>query len=180
MRQKKPSKYDVLWWLGIFLTGLMVAATILGSAQYATASGYPRREGDFAPPAKSNTVYAPKPVKRLAITPVPPEETAYVPPVFTITAYCACPSCCEKDPSDPWYGITATGTRATEGRTIAVDPKVIPYGTKVRFIGPDGQMHEYIAEDCGGAIKGNRIDLYFDSHQDALRWGVRQLEVFGV
>ena len=97
---------------------------------------------------------------------------------FRITAYCPCKKCCGKDPSDPWYGITATGTKATEGRTIAVDPKVIGYGSVVYFEGMDGLETGYVAEDCGGAIKGNEIDLYFDSHEDALDWGVRELEVF--
>ena len=86
---------------------------------------------------------------------------------FCITAYCPCELCCGK--SD---GITATGTVATEGRTIAVDPSVIPYGTEVVING-----HTYIAEDCGGAICGNRIDIFFDSHQAALNWGVQYLEV---
>lgn len=97
---------------------------------------------------------------------------------FTITAYCACEKCCGKTPDDPWYGITATGTKATQGRTIAVDPRVIPYGTVLYFEGPDGCISGYVAEDCGGSIKGNRIDLYFDSHAAALEWGVRTLEVF--
>lgn len=96
---------------------------------------------------------------------------------FKVTAYCACEKCCGKSSDDPWYGITATGTKATEGRTIAVDPKVIPYGTVVYFEGIDG-FGGYVAEDCGGAIKGNDIDLYFDSHAEALSWGVREKEVF--
>ena len=96
---------------------------------------------------------------------------------FRVTAYCACESCCGKTPDDPWYGITATGTRATQGRTIAVDPKVIPYGSVVYFEGIDG-FGGYVAEDCGGAIKGNDIDLYFDSHEEANNWGVRELDVF--
>lgn len=87
---------------------------------------------------------------------------------FTITAYCGCAKCCGKA-----TGITATGTHATEGRTIAVDPRKIPYGTKVII---DGKT--YIAEDCGGAIKGNKIDLYFESHSDALEYGVQTEEVF--
>lgn len=87
--------------------------------------------------------------------------------VYRITAYCACEKCCGKTD-----GITATGTIATEGRTIAVDPNVIPYGTEVIING-----HTYIAEDCGGAINGNSIDMYFDSHEAALQWGVRYLEV---
>ena len=99
---------------------------------------------------------------------------------FTVTAYCACKECCGKMPDDPWYGITATGTRATEGRTVAVDPRVIPLGGTIYFEGPDGLIGGYIAEDTGGAIKGNRIDLYFDSHDAALEWGVRELEVYAM
>lgn len=94
--------------------------------------------------------------------------------VFTVTAYCPCAKCCGK-----WAdGITATGTTATQGRTIAVDPGVIPLGSLVRFKGPDGEVRDYTAEDTGGAIKGQRIDLYFDSHQEALEWGVQEVEVF--
>lgn len=80
---------------------------------------------------------------------------------FKVTAYCHCEKCCGK--SD---GITKTGTKATEGRTIAVDPKVIPLGSKIELDG-----HTYIAEDVGGAVKGNHIDLYFNSHDVALKWG---------
>ena len=98
--------------------------------------------------------------------------------VFKVSAYCSCQRCCCKTEDDPWYGITATGTKATEGRTIAVDPKVIPYGSVVYFEGVDGLVGGYVAEDCGGAIKGKDIDLYFDSHEEALSWGVKELEVF--
>ena len=87
---------------------------------------------------------------------------------FKLTAYCACARCCGK--SD---GITATGTVATQGRTIAVDPRVIPYGTAVSING-----NTYIAEDCGGAIGGNRIDVFFDSHTDALNFGVQYADVY--
>ena len=97
---------------------------------------------------------------------------------FTITAYCACEKCCGKDPSHPAYGITASGTEATQGRTIATDPSVIPTGMVVYFEGIDGLTGGYIAEDTGAAIKDNKIDLYFDSHQDALEWGVQTKEVF--
>lgn len=87
---------------------------------------------------------------------------------FKITHYCICKKCCGKSPSHPYYGITATETRATPGRTIAVDPRKIPYGTKVIIDG-----HTYIAEDCGGAIKGNRIDICVASHSEALQKGVK-------
>ena len=93
---------------------------------------------------------------------------------FTITAYCPCEKCCGK-----WSdGITATGTTATEGRTVAVDPSVISLGSVVYFEGVDGLVSGYVAEDTGGAIKGNKIDLFFDSHQDALDWGIKEVEVF--
>ena len=55
--------------------------------------------------------------------------------------------------------ITSTGTKPTEGRTIAVDPRIIPYGTKVYIPQFD---RVFIAEDCGSAIKGNRIDVYME------------------
>ena len=81
-----------------------------------------------------------------------------------LTAYCPCEECWGK--AD---GITATGTQATEGRTIAVDPEVIPYGTEVVISG-----EKYIAEDCGEEIKGRRIDVYFDSHAEAEAYGVKE------
>ena len=94
---------------------------------------------------------------------------------FTITAYCPCEKCCGE-----WAdGITATGTIATQGRTVAVDPSVIELGSVVYFEGIDG-FGGYVAEDTGGAIKENRIDIYFDNHQDALEWGVKEIEVFQI
>ena len=87
---------------------------------------------------------------------------------YKITAYCACERCCGK--AD---GITASGTKATEGRTVAVDPNTIPYGTELLI---DGNV--YVAEDCGGAIKGNKIDIYFNDHADALNYGVKNIEVY--
>lgn len=88
--------------------------------------------------------------------------------MFEITAYCACIECCDKDD-----GITATGTKATEGRTIAADPTVLPYGTKVIING-----HEYTVEDCGGAVNGKEIDIYFNSHTEASQFGRKRQEVF--
>jgi 3D (Asp-Asp-Asp) domain-containing protein len=87
---------------------------------------------------------------------------------FLLTAYCPCSYCCGK--SD---GITATGTVATAGRTIAVDPRVIPYGSQVEING-----HIYTAEDCGGAIKGNRVDFFFDTHEEALKFGRQEFTIW--
>lgn len=80
-----------------------------------------------------------------------------------LTAYCACSECCGKED-----GITATGTVAQEGVTIAVDPDVIPLGSWVEING-----HQYHAEDIGGGVIGNHIDIYFDSHEAADMFGVR-------
>ena len=68
---------------------------------------------------------------------------------FTITFYW---------PGEDKYGsLTSTGMIAQEGRTIAVDPSIIPYGSTILINGD-----EYIAQDCGGAIKGNKIDVFVE------------------
>lgn len=87
---------------------------------------------------------------------------------FKLTGYCACEYCCGKTD-----GITSTGVKAKAGRTIAVDPRVIPYGSTVIINGK-----EYVAEDCGGAIKNKKIDIFFNTHEEALEWGVKYAEVY--
>lgn len=89
---------------------------------------------------------------------------------FVITAYCTCRICCGVYSG---RNRTASGTVPTTNRTIAVDTSVIPFGTKVVI---NGQV--YVAEDRGGAIKGKRIDMFFYTHKEALRWGRRTMEVF--
>lgn len=89
--------------------------------------------------------------------------------IFHITYYCPCEKCCGKGAT----GTTASGTKATAGRTIAVDKSVIPMGSQVVIEG-----HTYTAEDTGGAIKGKRIDIFVDDHQEALRLGTKDVEVF--
>lgn len=99
---------------------------------------------------------------------------------FKLTAYCSCYKCCGKwalsRPLDEYnneivYG--AIGERLIDGYSIAVDPNIIPYRTEVIING-----HVYKAQDCGGAIKGNRIDIYFSDHESALEFGVQYAEVF--
>lgn len=116
------------------------------------------------------------------------------------TAYCGCQLCCDwergswgflkmdfwnryvskgKRKGQTYTGQTASGTMPREaGRfsygTIAADTKYYPFGTKMYVPGYGWGM----VEDRGGAIKGpKRIDLYFDSHQDALNWGRQTLKV---
>lgn len=93
---------------------------------------------------------------------------------FKLTAYCPCEKCCGIWAKNRPNGIvyTASGAKAEAGKTIAVDPDVIPYGTEVK-IGD----HTYIAQDSGSAIKGNKIDVYYDDHSSALAHGVKYAEV---
>ncbi|MCX8130789.1 MAG: 3D domain-containing protein [Clostridia bacterium] len=95
------------------------------------------------------------------------------------TAYTASFADTGKHPGDPGFGITYTGVRAKRG-IIAVDPKVIPLGTKV-YIEGVGNTPDYgfaVAADIGSAIKGNKIDLYFDDSGTVDRWGVRKVKVY--
>lgn len=99
----------------------------------------------------------------------------------SVTYYCTCQRCCGKAPDHPAYGITASGTRATPYRTVAVDPSVIPLGADVLVDYGDGAgLRRYRAEDTGGTIKGNRIDLCVGSHDEALRLGRRTATVYWV
>lgn len=71
--------------------------------------------------------------------------------------------------------ITSTGTVPTVGTTIAVDPTVIPYGTKVYIPEFD---NVFIAEDCGSAIKGNRIDIFMENETKCNEWGVKNITIY--
>ncbi len=86
--------------------------------------------------------------------------------VYKITAYCPCAKCCGKT-----NGRTASGTTATAGRTVAASSK-FAFGTKLNIGG-----HVYTVEDRGGAINGNKIDIFVNTHAEALQWGVRYLSV---
>ncbi len=88
--------------------------------------------------------------------------------IYEVTAYCPCEKCCGK--SD---GITASGTVATAGRTIAADTNDLPFGSEVIING-----RTYVVEDRGGAIRGKRIDIFFDTHAAALEFGRQSIEVF--
>lgn len=94
------------------------------------------------------------------------------------TAYTSDYASTGKEPGNSGFGITASGTVAKRNRdnysSVAVDPRVIPLGTRLYVEG-----YGYaVAEDTGGAIKGNRIDLFFNSNSDANNWGVRWVNVY--
>lgn len=99
---------------------------------------------------------------------------------FRVTAYCSCEKCCGRwaanrptDENGNPIVIGASGTELVPNKSIAVDPSVIPYGSTVYI---NGQAYE--AHDCGGAIKGNSIDIYMSSHEEAAEFGLQYLEVF--
>ena len=93
---------------------------------------------------------------------------------FKITAYCPCEGC-----SDGWGRRTYSGKTAEAGRTIAVDRSVIDIGSKVKI-----GKHIYIAEDTGGKVDGDHIDIFFDTHEEveefANRKGIKYINVWVV
>jgi len=80
--------------------------------------------------------------------------------------------CTGKRPGDPGYGITASGMRVERG-VVAVDPNIIPLGTRLYVEGYGFAL----AADTGGAIRGYRIDLFMYTRQEALNWGRRSVVV---
>ncbi len=99
---------------------------------------------------------------------------------YKLTAYCSCEKCCGKyalnrpvDENGKEIVYGASGCALRPNHSIAVDTNIIPYGTRVLING-----QEYVAEDRGGNIKGNRIDIYFDSHEEARSFGVQYAEVY--
>lgn len=82
-----------------------------------------------------------------------------------VTAYCPCKIC-----SGNWGTMTATGKRARPKHTIAVDPKVFPYGTKIKI-----GKRWYTAEDCGGMINGKHIDIFVKNHKQVQKFGKKHL-----
>lgn len=90
-----------------------------------------------------------------------------------VTAYCPCTKCC----GPKAQGITASGKDITynNGRFVAADTKNLPFGTKLIIPGYHNGTVEVI--DRGGAIKGDKLDVFFPTHAEALKWGRRTIEV---
>lgn len=99
--------------------------------------------------------------------------------VMSASAYTAGYESTGKRPGDPYYGVTRSGTQVRPG-VVSVDPKVIPLGSRLYIESLDGKVSYGVAyaEDTGSAIKGNKIDIYYENLQDALRFGRRQLRVY--
>ncbi len=93
----------------------------------------------------------------------------YTTKTMTVTAYCSCEKCCGRFAD----GITANGHVIRSGDKFIAAPPEYPFGTVMEIPG----YGKYEVKDRGGAIKGNKIDLYFDTHQEALNWGRQEVEV---
>lgn len=93
--------------------------------------------------------------------------------IMRVSAYCPCKICCGK-----WAGNghTASGHAIKKGDRFVAAPKNYPFGTKLVVPGYNGNRPVSV-EDRGGAIKGDRLDVYFDDHKTALDWGVKYLEI---
>ncbi|MFD1067833.1 LysM peptidoglycan-binding domain-containing protein [Oceanobacillus locisalsi] len=91
---------------------------------------------------------------------------------FTVTAYTAGEESTGKEPGDPGYRVTASGEEVEEGRTIAC-PESLPFGTKIHIPELD---ETYVCEDRGSAITNGHLDIYKEDLDDALEFGVQELQ----
>jgi 3D (Asp-Asp-Asp) domain-containing protein len=89
-----------------------------------------------------------------------------------VTAYCPCEQCCGQY-SD---GVTACGHKIRPGDTFVAADGRYAFGTEMLIPGYSNSQPVQVL-DRGGAIKGNKLDVFFNSHEEALKWGVRQLDV---
>lgn len=153
--------------LGCTLTGFTVTSTNVDESQDATAAPISTIK-EFNEAQKDIFIPAPEP-DIVVVEEKKPERILVSLGEYRISAYCPCEKCCLK--SD---GITASGTQATAGRTAAMNG--VPFGTKIVIDG-----HEYTVEDRGGGLGSKIIDIYFDTHEEALNSGLWVMrEVFQI
>jgi 3D (Asp-Asp-Asp) domain-containing protein len=93
--------------------------------------------------------------------------------LMEVTAYCSCRKCCGPNA----MGLTASGKDVSynDGKFVAADTSVLPFGTKLQIPGYDAQPVEVI--DRGSAIKGHKLDVFFPTHEEALKWGRQMIQV---
>lgn len=148
---------------GFAVLGLAVCAGALLGAGTAYSITEPRE------PAKAS--FRPVVVQTMAEPYEEPEEPELVSlGTFTVYAYCPCETCCGQ-----WSGgPTASGVLPEEGRTVAADWDVLPAGTEIYIDGFGWRT----VEDTGGAIRGNTIDIFFESHEEAAEFGIQEVELY--
>jgi len=104
-----------------------------------------------------------------------PSEPKYIPSKYKkmrVTAYCPCPICCGKFAD----GITANGHSIKPGDKFVAAPRNFSFGTMLYIDGYSDKPVPVL--DRGGAIKGDRIDVFFPTHKEALEWGVKYIDVY--
>ena len=155
-QKRKMRKYNsvihILFW--VVVSGLVSAALILAIAKNNTINNF---FSDYFPEKKEVVFIETEPIVFHQIVTVEKEVEWFY---FNATGYSA------NDPAQGTNSTTATGKEIRKGM-IAVDPKVIPLGTLVEI----KDIGTFIAEDTGGKIKGNRIDIYFESKEEARQFG---------
>ena len=161
--------------LCLLLGSVLVCTSFVMAAEPANAEGNPQdttkdAQTAILPPQDTSETTTP-------ILPLPEEtdapDEAWT--TVTATAYCPCEKCCgvwaENRPNGIVY--TASGAVAQEGVTIAADWDIYPPGTVLYIEG----LGEYTVQDRGGAIKGLKIDVYFENHEDALQFGRQEVRI---
>lgn len=163
----------------IYRTALLSAAA-LGVSVVALLAGITANvdKEDVIPVAREPLEVAEEP----AVDPVerePMPEPLESLGTFMVQSYCPCVKCCgewsAEHPSrvgTEYVQRTISGTIPEAGRTVGVDPDVIPLGTHILVAG-----HEYVAEDAG-AGKGNIVEIYFDTHEEAMDWPRGEREIY--
>ena len=149
------------------LTGLAVlAGAVAAGALLGGGAAYSITE----PVQPDNATFRPVVVQTSVEAEEPQEPELVSIGTFTVYAYCPCETCCGQ-----WSGgPTASGVMPEVGRTVAADWDVLPAGTEIYIDGVGWRT----VEDTGSGIKGNTLDLYMDSHDEALKFGVQEIEVF--
>ena len=109
--------------------------------------------------------------KKYTITTIKVKKKTYLGKFF-ITHYCPCAKCCGVGGGK----VTASGTKPTAGRTVGVNPRLIKYGTHLKV----GKKSGYVAEDTGGGIGWKHLDVFCNSHQEALNAGVGYEDVWAI
>lgn len=153
--------------LGCALTGFTVTSTSVDESQDAIAAPISTIK-EFNEAQTDIFIPAPEP-DIVVVEEEKPGKVLVSLGEYRISAYCPCEKCCLK-----FDGITASGTQATAGRTAAMNG--VPFGTKIVIDG-----HEYTVEDRGVGLGSKIIDIYFDTHDEALNSGLWVMrEVFQV